>query len=312
MNYIIQTNSISLLNYELNKLINKYQINSNDIYRFDFEEEKTLNKILLNHYSDGILSNKKLTIIRNPSFLSEENKSSQSILNNLISIKTDNILVFYFDKLKISKKNLKIIKDEIKILKLNQPAKKELESYVKKQLEKNKVKFDSKIITKFLDKTKYDFDLVNNEILKMILSGTYVDQKYIDLNVYDLKRENIFKIVNYLITKNFDGIEKIINDLKMQSFSPVLILEIIVNELSLILQLKIANDNYETGNLKNGELGLNNFRKMNLERQGNIISPHELKTLYNNIFELLLKFKTKQQKNPFEIIKAKLFYFIAS
>ncbi len=314
MNYIIETKSIGLLNNKITSIMEQNSIDLDDVYRFDFLEENNFEKILSTYFSESIFNNKKIIILRNPVFLndSKKNKEIEKILIQINSFKTDNILIFYLETLKKDNKYIQQINDNFEIVRLKIPIKNELEKYVIDELNKKNISYDTKIIKPLISRLNSNFDLINNEIEKMSLVNKKIDLNFLELNQYDLKGENIFLLVNYIITKDFEKIEKNIDKLKAQSFSPVLIVEILVNELSLILQLMIAKKYHQNGNMKNNEFIENSYRLMMIERNMKNASIEALKFIYNELFELLITLKTKQRINEYTIIKSKLLFLIKS
>ncbi len=310
-NYFIKTDSIKLLNEKINEIIKINNFNENGIYRFPLEKIEDIDLISKEFFLDSIFNEKKIFIIREPFFLKEKEKIKKLDLffKKINLIKTDNLILFYtFDK----KSNLKY--DELKKfenIKINSPINRDLKKYIINFLNENKIKFNLKIPDEIIRRSNKNFDIISYELEKIkILNIKELNLDFIKKNQYDVKGENIFLLTSSIIEKNYKKINQIIDNLKSQSFSPILILELIVNELALILQIKFTNENFKKGNLKNNELGLNSFRLMNIELNAKKINLNEIKNVFYDLFELLTKFKTKKITNEYEIIKNKIFCLI--
>lgn len=239
MIYLLYGLNDYVINEEIKKIKEKFNITNNDITRYDYKEV-----LIKNIIDEAILiplfSDKKLIIVDNATiFESSAKKEETTILEKYLNNRNDDTILIFIDKvekLDERKKIYKILKENKTIIECNNIN---LNNLVKEALKDYKINQDT--IVKLINRVGTNpYNLINEiEKLKIFKINdktiTNLDIALTSKNIED----SIFDLINYIINKNSEKIIEIYNDLLNKNSEPLAILVLIANQFRLILQSKI-------------------------------------------------------------------------
>ncbi|AHK22400.1 DNA polymerase III subunit delta [Candidatus Hepatoplasma crinochetorum Av] len=309
MKYIIESESFFIKKQEIEKIINFANFKKENIYIFDFEENE-FDKFFDQYLSNSIFGEKKLVILNNCIFLQKKiiNKNFIIKLEKFFNTNIDNYLILSTNK--FNDKNdfiIKFIKErKLELISIKKPDKKELFNFLNKKLKDNNYYLSYNDLRKLLRYTKYDYDILNNELKKLFLIKEQKYLKNLNLIIYDYVGENIFKLYDALLEKDQQNIYKILLFLKGNNISPVLILEYLIKELQYILIIK----NYYNLKIEDKtpllELKLNNYRLKKMTENANNYSYFYINKILNKLIGIVISFKSNSNRINYQLFIAKM------
>ncbi|BDV02989.1 DNA polymerase III subunit delta [Candidatus Hepatoplasma crinochetorum] len=309
MKYIIESESFFIKKQEIEKIINFANFKKENIYIFDFEENE-FDKFFDQYLSNSIFGEKKLVILNNCLFLQKKiiNKNFIIKLEKFFNTNIDNYLILSTNK--FNDKNdfiIKFIKEKkVELISIKKPDKKELFNFLNKKLKDNNYYLSYNDLRKLLRYTKYDYDILNNELKKLFLIKEQKYLKNLNLIIYDYVGENIFKLYDALLEKDQQNIYKILLFLKGNNISPVLILEYLIKELQYILIIK----NYYNLKIEDKtpllELKLNNYRLKKMTENANNYSYFYINKILNKLIGIVISFKSNSNRINYQLFIAKM------
>lgn len=309
MKYIIESESFFIKKQEIAKIINFANFKKENIYIFDFEENE-FDKFFDQYLSNSIFGEKKLVILNNCIFLQKKiiNKNFIIKLEKFFNTNIDNYLILSTNKF-IDKNDfiIKFIKEKkVELISIKKPDKKELFIFLDKKLKDNNYYLSYTDLRKLLRYTKYDYDILNNELKKLFLIKEQKYLKNLNLIIYDYVGENIFKLYDALLEKDQQNIYKILLFLKGNNISPVLILEYLIKELQYILIIK----NYYNLKIEDKtpllELKLNNYRLKKMTENANNYSYFYINKILNKLIGIVISFKSNSNRINYQLFIAKM------
>ncbi|CRX36847.1 / / DNA polymerase III subunit delta / 334888:335838 Reverse [Candidatus Hepatoplasma crinochetorum] len=309
MKYIIQSESFFIKKEEVEKIIKFINIKKEQIFIFDYAENQFLES--LNQYlSTSIFGEKKLVILNNCLFLEKKilDKNLIKKLEIIINTNIENYLIFKNNNFS---KNNKLLNEAIKSKKIElitkeKPSRFEITNFLKNEIKKNNFFLDSYTIKKILRYTKYDYDILKNELEKFFLSKKELNQKNIDQIIYDYVGENIFQLYDALLEKNTFNLNNILNSLRIKNISPIFIIEYLIKELQYLLLIK----NYNNLNLKEKtsflELKLNSYRLKKMYDNANIYNYEYIENIIIKLIKALILFKSNSSSSTYQLFISKI------
>lgn len=309
MKYIIQSESFFIKKEEVEKIIKFINIKREQIFIFDYAENQFLE--FLNQYlSTSIFGEKKLVILNNCHFLEKKilDKNLIKKLEIIINTNIENYLIFKSNNFNRNNKllNEAIKSKKIELITKEKPNRFAITSFLKKEIKKNSFFLDSYIIKKILRYTKYDYDILKNELEKFFLSKKELNQKNIDQIIYDYVGENIFQLYDALLEKDTFSLNNILNSLRIKNIAPIFIIEYLIKELQYLLLIK----NYNNLNLKEKtsflELKLNNYRLKKMYDNANIYNYEYIENLIIKLIKALILFKSNSSSSTYQLFISKI------
>ena len=255
MNYLLYGTEKFLINNEIKKIINKYNIEDINISKYDLDIN-TLGEILDDIKTVSLFSSKKLIIIDNSYIFSrttkkiDNNIELENYLNNPIK---DNIVIFInnLDKIDGVKKIVKVIKEKGIIIEFNKLN--NITNNVKKMFDNYIVSNDN--INYLINRIGNNIEILYQEIEKIKIYK--LDDKVITKDDIDnITSENInidiFKFIDDIINKNKDCAIKTYKELLKINEEPIKIVALLASKFRLMYQTKIlTGDGYNEEEISN-------------------------------------------------------------
>lgn len=242
--YIYQGSDSFLVENAVDSLVDSLDVDPFNILTYDLEEH-SLDELLQEITTISFFSDKKIIKVKNPWFFYES--STEEGIGDLIKYfknpNEDTTLIFMVSKsldnsLPISKEAKKHIRIEV----IKDMDKKDYLPYVEKTFAQYGYSINQDALTELVERTNYDFNLLNNEINKLKLY-TY-DIKKITLSDVKLLttrnlEENIYELTNAIIAKNKKKILEVYGDLLEKNEDPVRIVAQISAKLKETINTKM-------------------------------------------------------------------------
>lgn len=238
MEYIIKSNSYRLLKSKINEITN--YIDKDNIAYYDLSID-TLKEILEECNYNSLFDNKKAIIVYNTNLFNTkyEYKEDLEILEKYLNSPNPNTeLIFIADSINLKKKCVKYINDKNNLFELS-INENELSDKVKEYIANIGYKIENKALYNLLNNLNNNFDLILNEIDKIILiSKEIITEK--DVNDYSIKLEidNLFDFVDAIIKKDELKIFVYLIDYIKDNKEPAILFSNIASQYRLIYSVK--------------------------------------------------------------------------
>ena len=260
--YLLESDSTSLLNIKINEILKENNLSKERMVTYDLDEVNISNAILdLDTYS--FFNEKKVVYCKSATFLT----ASKSDINHDLDIFTkylnnpspENILIISCSKTDSKKNIVKLLKKHAKCIDIDI----NLNDYVKKLCDGYKI--SASTINYLLENTGNDMERVTNEVNKLLELANkekVITNKDIDLVVIKKIDNNIFDLIDAIISKNKQKSLAIYDNMVNYGEDVFRILIALANQIRLIYQVKILR------NLSNGEIAA----KLNLKNPKQVMA----------------------------------------
>ncbi len=319
MKYIVETGSMTMLKNKIDELKKQNEISSINSSFLDYERENNFNEALGNYLSDNLSGEKKLILLKNSSFLNEKKLNNHFLeaLQTTINSDTNNIIIFQISKLKITNTYYGKHKDNFKLIKLNTPKGKETISFISNYFTNNNIGYSPEIVKQINYRVGDNFDLLVNELKKLNLINETLNYDFIEQNVFDIKGESIFSLIEAIFKKDFFKLDNSIEKLRIQGYSAIQILEYLINDLIILLQIKI---HYQIPNAKYSrrrdilarQTGINSFRILKSQENAKLWTDEKLLDFLEKMINLEIQLMINNSENQLFILKTSLELFLSN
>ncbi|MFT8322397.1 MAG: DNA polymerase III subunit delta [Bacillus sp. (in: firmicutes)] len=192
---------------------------------------------------------RKVLLLHNPFFLTAE-KTKSKVEHNVKKLEAYikepspyTILVFIgnYEKLDERKKITKELKKNSSVLEAKKLTEAELKNWMKQRASYNKVEMDEAALETMLQLAGTNLFLLTSEVDKMALyvqDSRLITKEIVEELVAKSLEQNIFTLVDKIISRQIDQALRIYYDLLKQNEEPLKILAIITNQFRLIYQVK--------------------------------------------------------------------------
>lgn len=288
-NYLIEYNDIYLLNNEIDKLINNgFNEASKSVYDL---EETTLDNALNDLDTYSFITDKKIVIIKNINKL-EQDKFTEHLIKYLDNPNNDNLLILTTNKLNMTKKINKEIKNKTKYLKLEA----NLESEIKNLLKGYKI--DSKTINLLIEYSNNNIDIIKSECDKLIQykeddkNITTADIETLVVKHLGDSNNLVFDLVKYIASKDKRRAIEKYEKLQEYNIDDMALTGLLESQLRLMKQIDILMDRRigKTEIAKN--LSQHPYRVEKTIELLRTVSKKELTKLIQNLSEMDYKIKS--------------------
>ena len=238
--YLIYGPDRSIINNELNKVIDKLKID--DIVKYDMTNSSLLD-VIEDASTVGLFSNNKIIILDDCYFLSA-NKTIDNLesLEKYIEKYNPNnycILISYAEKVDTRKKIYKLLKSKAKIIEQVKVDDDYLLNYINEELKREQYKIDD--INYFLNKVGKNLYNVKNELNKLMMYK--LDTKMItrdDVDKITVKsiEEEIFALTDAVILKNTAISLNLLEEFLKKDYEEIQIIMLLASQFRFLFQVK--------------------------------------------------------------------------
>ena len=246
MFYIVKSNSKSLRDKIISKIVETGQIENDNIFKFDFEEENDFEKAFSEYLTFNFDNKNKVVILKNSSFLNlvkPEKKYEDRFIKSIDIIDNQNIIILTIDKLNKTGKLNNKFSGKIRLIEKDSPQGDELIMFIQNFFSTREIAITPDLSKRIIERLNGDFDLIVSEIKKLsLLSIDKITNEIIDSVVLDFSKESLFKLADAVLTLDEKKISKLINQLITQGESFYLVSERLAMEFSKVLRYKVLSD----------------------------------------------------------------------
>lgn len=264
MLYLISSNSFRIIDEEIDKIIKGRPYDSFDYLKTNIEDI-----VIEANYTD-LFNNEKILVIKNANIFNEKSDSDSKVLEKYLNNPNPNTtIIFTVDSVDERKKIFKIMKENYhtNILK---PL---YESDIILKL-MNKAKSNGYILSEEIAKYISNASLNNYDVAYMTLEKIYLyynepckieDRIVKELTSISLE-DNNFKFIDAYFNDDYNLVNKMIKDFKIQKVEPFSIFNLLIREYRNMLLLKElyqkdSSKKFLMSNLKLAEWQLNRLSK---------------------------------------------------
>ncbi len=293
-----------LINNEVKSLLKKYDIDEMNTSIYDMNETPVAAAVD-DAMNIPFLSDYKAVIIKNPFFLTGQNKSTK-VEHNLGSVEMylknpspTTLLIFQcdFEKLDSRKSIVKLMKKETVFKDFTSMKNADKEKFVVEMLKEHNLKLTKDVKEYLIHRLcEYNLQMAQREIEKVALyqmSESELDVFKLDSILTRTLEEDVFKLIDAVINKRQCEALKMYRDLRQKNEAPIKLLMLLVSKYRMLLQIK------SVGNIGNNfaiakEIGANPYAvKYNLALT-NKVSLEYLKQKIKMFAKLDYHFKSGQ------------------
>lgn len=296
MIYILFGNSEYTIKKRINKIIKTELENSSEVVKISMNE-KTIGN-LIDEYDQFSLSGEQKVIIAHDSYFLEtskpkhklfDSKELKELINSIESGDNINSLIFVTFSEKIDSKNgiVKYAKEKGKIMEFKEPSKADWDQYVHGFFGKRNVSITEDAISELIKRTNYDLYSFNNEATKLLMYKTNgIDVDDINELIPNALEDDVFSVLNNLISGNKKEAIKIYRDLRVQGVEPVTLINLISSSLIYLSNVKnLAMLNYKTDEIAT-KTGSSSGRVFMAFKNLKLISEEKLDSLIATLHKL--------------------------
>lgn len=237
--YFIETDNIDILNIKVNEILKKNNLDSSNLVIYDMDEANISDAIVdLDTYS--LFNEQKIVLCKNATFLT----TSKSEIDHNITLlekylnnpNPNNVLIISCDKADGKKNIVKLIKNKCEIIETNI----DIFEYIKEYAKDYNISSD--VIRYLMINTLEDITQITNELDKLMelkFDEKEITKKDIDLVVIKRIDNNIFDLIDAIISKNKEKSLKIYNEMINYGEDIFKIFVSLSNQIRLIYQVKV-------------------------------------------------------------------------
>lgn len=251
MIYLLISEPSLLLKSKLNELIHQSvkEVDDFNCVYLDFENH-SLDIIIEQLQTPSFTSDKKVIIVKNPYFFTEEKKklpfdNNLNLLEEYIKNPNENsdlIIICSKQYYKPKNKYYAFIQKHSKVEDLLIEDKNDLRHYAQTLINKLNLKFEPSALNLLLNRCQ-NVTILEKELTKLSLYNQYLDEESVDLLVPRPLEENVFDLSNALLKKQKQKVMQIYNDLKKLKTEPIQLIGLLANQFRFLLQVGILKNN---------------------------------------------------------------------
>ncbi|WP_017755850.1 DNA polymerase III subunit delta [Calidifontibacillus oryziterrae] len=249
------------------------------------------------------IGEKRVVIIKEPIFLTaqkDKNKIEHNLKkleNYIINPSPDSVVIFVarYEKLDERKKIVKLIKTHGDVLFATSMDEKMLVTWIKSRVKNGQKQIKDEAAQLLLRIVGTKLMLLANEIDKMILyigDDELIDEEVIKVIVPRTLEENIFALIDMIVTRRQAEAFTILNDLIEQKEEPIKILSLLSGQFRLIYQVKELSKRGYGQSQAATFIKVHPFRVKRALEQGKQFSEQELVRIIADLAEADYKMKT--------------------
>lgn len=300
-----------LLKKEVNKLLEKYQNQENEIVFFSFIDDQFSN-IIQTLQTFPIFSDKKVVVLKDCWFVSDSKISLHKTFNLPVLLSflkkglPDNLeIIFTLNSDKFSKKNKTAIwfKDNCQIKAIDALKRQKLEQFV---LEGLNQKISQEAIDYLLNNLPNDLQIIDGEVKKIFQLQKNIELIDVKKNLTKYFEQDIFEISNYFLTNDLANFLKQYQNYRLTNNDHLPLITLLSNNLAILRNALILKKQEMNVDEIAQKLEINGYRlKLLLKTNKNTIQElnGRINMLYNLSKDLILGKMDQQIIPEYEFIK---------
>lgn len=292
MNCVIYGEEKLLMEQRLTKLKKQYKINDEDMNFMTYWcNETPMSQIIEDALTPPFLSEYKMIVIKNPTFLTTQKQKDMSeedikmFLDYIVQNNPTTILVIYHDTKNFDerKKIVKTLRKTVNFFEIGKLDHHQLLKTTHQAIKARQCVIDDDALELFLSRMPNDLLEISQEVNKICLYTKHITKETIDVMVSKQIEENVFELTKAILNKETGKSIQIYKDLMMNNEEPIKLIVLIANSLRLLYQVKLLDrkgyNDQEIAKL----LSLNPYRLKYIRQDG---KDYELKELLQRLDDL--------------------------
>ena len=289
--YLIISESFRLVDEKIATIIN----NSENVVSYDLNNY-LLEDLITEAGYISIFDEQKYIIAKNADFFGSNKlkESDTNILCNYLNNPNDKTTLIFTTSKKVDdrKKITKIVRNNYNVIDIPKLSEYEMNKKIAAIMKKKGYNIDYESIQYLIKNSLNNYDIIYNEIEKIVLY--YGDNKTVKIG--DLKLlishsldDNIFKLINAIVDKNYQAMFKTYEELKIFKVEPIAIISLLAKEYRNIYLVKTCK-NYSNIELMK-LMGVQNWQFAKYEKISYDYSIKELKNYIKLLYKMDLNIK---------------------
>ncbi len=237
--YGIQNDLIE--NY-IDNFIKKNKINN--IIKYDYNDIDIETVIEEVSYLD-LFGDKKLIILYNSKFLTSEETLDNKYFEDYLNSQNQSNYLFLItnnENLDERKKIVKLLRKKYEVKEFNKFSEYDAYKYVSELFKQDDYKIEEKAIKEIVSRLSSNIGMIKNEVDKLKLYK--INDKSITLDdvlkvTSTLPEDNVFKLVDALISNNKEEIFKLYDDFKLIGIDEIALIALIASQFRFMYQVKV-------------------------------------------------------------------------
>ncbi len=284
MFYLVKSNTLSISKKIINKIILSNNVFEDNVFVFDYDENRGFDKAYTEYLSLDFSGEPKVIILKNSDFINalKIEKEIEEKIKNSIEIENRNIIIFTVEKINKTGKINKKYGKYFKILEKDAPEKKDKINFIKTFFDNKNVKINGNLCQLILDYVGDDFDLLLTELNKLyIIEENEITKSLIEKSVIDFSRQRLYKITEYVLKLDSNGVKNMIKQLKSEGEGIFLIGDALVREVSKFLRFFLLR---ERGYSNSEIIELTNWNQWGVRNYSNYIDNWKDSNILSEFF----------------------------
>ena len=283
MNYLLYGIDKSLINKEIDNIINKNNILKESISEYILPDN-SVEDIIEDITTIGMFSNKKAIIVNNFNLLLSMDTSF--LENYLDNYNKDIYLIFVSNEEKIDsrKKLVKLINKNGKVLEFNKKDIGNINKYFKDYIKDNNYDMKDIDINYLINRLSNNIDLIKNELDKLMLykiDDKIINREDIDNLIEPSIEEEIYNLTDAVIKKDIKRSIDLYHYFLDNNYDSIAMIPMIGNQFRFLYQVKKLSSMGKSNDVISKELGVHPYRvKLAIETNYNYTEDDYLKYLY--------------------------------
>ena len=272
-----------------------------------------LRAVLEDAWTIPLFAEKKTVVVRNPIFLTpsgslndKDGKALEEYLNQACP-STDLIFCGEFDSLDQRKKLVKLVLKTCRVFTMKRMDEREFRSYVNQQLSAHQLILSRDAMEELMQRLPLDMESFHQELIKLTLYGTKISRDDIVHLVSRPLDEDVFHLVNAVITHNLKQAMHLWKDLDSLNKDPIYLVALLASQFRLMAQVRMLSDRRMSESMIAQQLKVHPFRVKKAHEAVARLNSERLLEILNDLAELDQRFKsgTLDRKLGFEMFLIK-------
>ncbi len=229
-----------------------------DNYINDFIEKNKIKNVIKYDYNDisidsvieeasylDLFGDKKLIILYNSKFLTSEETLDNKYFEDYLNSQNQSNYLFLItnnENLDERKKIVKLLRKKYEVKEFNKFSEYDAYKYVSELFKQDDYKIEEKAIKEIVSRLSSNIGMIKNEVDKLKLYK--INDKSITLDdvlkvTSTLPEDNVFKLVDALISNNKEEIFKLYDDFKLIGIDEIALIALIASQFRFMYQVKV-------------------------------------------------------------------------
>lgn len=243
------------------------------------------------------LGDKRIVILKNPSFLTAEKKSSSAVehdlkrLENYLQDPSPYTIVIFeapYEKLDERKKIVKTLKSATKVVQASPLKDNKVDDWLREECQKLSIRIEQKAIEQLVLLVGKDLRKLKSELEKLSLyveTGGTITEETVNLLVARSLEDNVFVLVDHVVNKRIDQAYQTLHDLFEQKEEPIKIVALLARQFRIISHvIELSRRGYSQKQMASF-LKLHPFAVQQAMRQSRQLSEDECYNMINELAE---------------------------